>query len=177
MAEARLATPTRGYTRLNLTSQITFTQRTPTATKPTVGVIYDATGSVATEFVPNPSLLTIIPWQSTSNASTNLIRVWGWTSYLQSGGGLIWFPRLLLDASLAYPTNPFGVTVDGADIYPFATITATASITPTPVTFSPGVGLQTPAQVTVDPLGSQIVTVAMSNATTAQFCGVFWATV
>lgn len=177
MAEARLATPTRGYTRLNLQAVGTFSTLTPTTTKPTVGIVYDATSSTASEFVPNPSLVTILPWSSVNTATNLAVRVWGWTSYTQTAGGLVWFPRLLLDASLVYPTGTPSVVVDGAALYHMGTITATASITPTPVVFSPGVGIGAAAQATFDPLGSQMVTMQMTSNTATQFCGVFWATV
>jgi hypothetical protein len=84
---------------------------------------------------------------------------------------------MLLDATLAYPTGTPSIAVDGAAIYHFGTITAAASITPTPVVFSPGVGIGAAAQATFDPLGSQMVTVQMTSNTASQFCGVFWATV
>jgi len=177
MAEARLATPVRSYTRLNLSAVTSFSTLAPTLTKPTAGIIYDSTSSVATEFVPNPSLVTVLPWSSVGNATGPAIRVWGWTAYTQTSGALAWFPRLLLDATLAYPSGSPNIVVDGAAIYHFGTITAAASITPTPVVFSPGVSTLAAAQATFDPLGSQMVTVQMVSNTLNQFCGVFWATV
>lgn len=177
MAEARLATPVKSYTRLNLSAVTAFSALAPTLTKPTAGIIYDSTASVANEFVPNPSLVTVLPWSSVGNAGSPAIRVWGWTSYTQTSGALAWFPRMLLDATLAYPNGTPSITVDGGAIFHFGTITAAASITPTPVVFSPGVGIGAAAQATFDPLGSQMVTVQMVSATVNQPCGVFWATV
>lgn len=177
MADARLATPVRSYTRLNLTAVTTLSTLAPTLQKPTAGIIYDSTASVATEFVPNPSLVTVLPWSSVSNANGPAIRIWGWTSYTQTSGALAWFPRLLLDATLAYPSGTPNIVVDGAALFHFGAITVTASITPAPVVFSPGASLVTPAQVTFDPLGSQMVTVQMKSDTVNQFCGVFWVTV
>lgn len=177
MAEARLTTPSRRYTRLNLQAVTTFGTLVPTTTKPSAGVVYDLTGSVNDLVVPDPSLVTILPWSSVSSATSLAVRVWGWTAYTQTSGTLVWFPRLLLDATLAYPTSNSGISVDGANIFHMGTITATASITPTPVTFSPGVGVGAAAQATFDPLGSQMVTVQMTSNTINQTCGVFWATV
>lgn len=177
MAEARLATPVKSYTRLNLQAVTSFSALAPTLTKPTAGVLYDSTASVANEFVPNPSLVTVLPWSSVGNATSTAIRIWGWTSYTQTSGSLAWFPRLLLNATLAYPDGSPNIVVDGAAIFHFGTVTATASITPTPVVFSPGVGIGAAAQATFDPLGSQMVTVQMTSNTVNQFCGVFWATV
>lgn len=171
MADARLATPNLAYNRCNVQSVTSFTTFVPTATRPT-GILYDSVQAPLSG-TGNPSLLIVAPWHSNNSATSLGFRLWGWTAYTQTSGTKFWIPRLLVECVPSVALS--AVTIDGAGVYFYSTMTVTASITPAPVSFNPA-AIVTVGQLVVDPVGSQIVT-GEWRSNSSQFSGWMWTTI
>lgn len=146
----------------------TYTAYGTLGTKPTTGILYEG----GTE---GPTLIRVQPWTATSTNTTGGVRVVGWSMYLD-GSTEIWTPTILAEASF---TRTSGTTVNmtlaTVAYYSYGGGSATATITPAPNMYVPGVGgTNPPASMVVDTMGSEIIQVRVI-APAGNF-GVLWCT-
>lgn len=162
---------------LSATTQNTFADALPTTSIPS------SSGQTSLLFSPSiedPTLLRIMPYAGASNLGSPRLRVIGWNSYVQSASTL-YVPMLLADLDLAYSSNVPSVAIDGNTRHFFHNISATAAppVAPTsvPVLYAPGTSAAAgtpPAQVVIDTMGTQFVTVQFRSTTASAVMGALW---
>lgn len=169
-----------------------YTSRTPTTTKPTVGVVLDYS---LTQGYWNPSLIKVMPWGAksdgtawTTSAATTGFRLIGWQSYADaSTGNTFWCPSILAAYSLLFasgaPAAAIGDTQYGSARFfggGAAQLGGAPASFPTPNVYLPGgtTGgtITTPASFLVDIAGAQLVTVDFIRpaAETTANMGLLW---
>lgn len=162
---------------LSATTQNTFADALPTTSIPS------SSGQTSLLFSPSiedPTLLRIMPYAGASNLGSPRMRVIGWNSYVQSASTL-YVPMLLADLDLSYSSNVPSVAIDGNTRHFFHNIAATPSppVAPTsvPVFYAPGTSAAAgtpPAQVVIDTMGTQFVTVQFRSSTASAVMGALW---
>ena len=163
---------------LHATTQNTFADALPTTSIPS------SSGQTSLLFSPSiedPTLLRLLPYAGASNLGSPRLRVIGWNSYVQSASTL-YVPMLLADLDLAYnSTSVPSVAIDGNTRHFFHNISATNAppVAPTsvPVLYAPGTGAAAgtpPAQVVIDTMGTQFVTVQFRSSTAGAVMGALW---
>lgn len=182
MADARIATL---ETPLNIVQvsgiSASFTDLVPTTTKPTSGLLYDATQSGEGAFQQNPSLLFVTPFSSASSGSSIAMRLTGWKYFVNLSGTAYWMPTLLFQATLTYRTAgspvPNFAPQSGQARYLFNGITPVA-VSPSYSTFNPLVlsgNNALAASAVIDPIGSRLVTASFTSSGSPTM-GVLWHT-
>lgn len=181
MADARIATL---ETPLNIVQvsgiSASFTDLVPTTTKPTSGLLYDATQSGEGAFQQNPSLLFVTPFSSASSGSSIAMRLTGWKYFVNLSGTAYWMPTLLFQATLTYRSGspiPTFLSETGQTRNLFNGITPVA-VSPSYSTFNPLVLAATnalAASAVIDPIGSRLVTASFTSSGSPTM-GVLWHT-
>lgn len=194
MADARISTPTCPINKVvgtgNVPTSFSVAKHQPSTTKPVTDterlVIYDQSASMygVTALAPDCSLLNIMPYSSVNNSTSVGIRVIGWRYYIVSKDTTLWLPTVLYDGTLSYtssaniPQLPSS-TVETAAQYLFSGLTSNGWA-PAPSSFSPASGAaanDAVAMLTVDPVGSTLVTVSYKAATNVGTMGALWSTI
>jgi hypothetical protein len=174
---AFLCTPQPNFGKVEMAASISanaYDAAIPTTTAPT------STGQTLLVYSPSnedPNLLKITPYSSSSSAGSPMVRVIGWSSYIQSATTL-YVPTLLAELTMSYSTATASVSVDGANRFFFHNITASSGV-PTVNLYSPGTASAAnnvpPAFALIDVVGSQFVTLQFKSSTTSSnICGALW---
>lgn len=77
-----------------------FTAKTPTATKPSGNGVFDLLASSVNVGVNVPRFIDMVPYGTDGSNDTFSYRVWGWSKLNDATLGIVWIPRLLLEASI-----------------------------------------------------------------------------
>jgi hypothetical protein len=173
MAQAFISTGQPNLRRMTVNNvAASYTNPVPTSTKPATGVVMDMALS---QGYAQPSLLKALPWGALDNgtawstsSTTTGMRIVGWQSYRNvAASATWWFPTILAQYTLLFPSTNNGYNVDGtADVFVFGGFGAaiTTPQFPTPNTFSSNGtstssgSITTSSSVLVDLAGSQLVT-------------------
>ena len=192
MAQVFISTGQPNLRRMTVTDvPASYTSRVPTTTRPTTGIVLDAT--VAQGF-DDCSLIKVMPFGVLDNgtawatsALTTGFRLVAWQSYRNAAGSATWwFPTILSQHTLLFGTGASALSIDGTnDAFMFSG--SGAAITtpgfPTPNIYSPnGVtatsgSILSPLSVLVDLTGAQLVTadfIAPSASPATVNMGLFW---
>lgn len=125
----------------------------------------------------DPNLIRILPYAGAANLATPRIRVIGWNSYVQSASTL-YVPMLLAELDLSYhSTTVPSIAIDGNTRHFFHNIAAAGGTHPAPVFYAPGTSAAAgtpPAQVVIDTMGTQFVTVQFRANTNSAIMGALW---
>jgi len=181
MADARIATLDRPLEIVQISGvSAAFSDLVPTTTKPTAGLLYDATSSATGGLVSDPSLLFVTPFSSAASGTGIAMRLTGWKSFTNLSGTVYWMPTTLFHATLAFRSGspiPSFAPQSGQSRNLFNGITPTA-ISPSYSTFNPAVLASTnalAASAVIDPIGSRLVT-AQFTGSGSPTMGVLWHT-
>jgi hypothetical protein len=174
---AFLCTPQPNFGKVEMSASISanaYDAAIPTTTAPI------SSGQTLLVYSPSnedPNLLKITPYSSSSSAGSPMVRVIGWSSYIQSST-ILYVPTLIAELTLSYSTATTSVSVDGNNRFFFHNITASSGV-PTVNLYSPGTSAAAstvpPAFALIDVVGSQFVTLQFKSSTTSSnICGALW---
>jgi hypothetical protein len=163
--------------RLRTTGLITASSGTydvavPTATLPSTT---SQTFLVPTNLGDKPSLMRLVPFHSANNATTPGFRVIGWSEYVQTSGTPIYVPTLLADVACAYNATGGSIpslSVNGTTQHFFHGVTVASGV-PIVNAYNPGTAAAAgtpPANVVLDTIGHQYVTVQFESSTGTMGC-------
>lgn len=154
-----------------------------TSTKPTDGVMYDATSSLLQP--KNFSLVQASPFATTTwatSGTTTGVRFVAWNSYTASDGTVWWIGNVIADISLLFttgtiPTATIDIGGTGVAHRPFASAVQQAG-TPLANLYSPATALPAnteAAEILFDPIGFQLLQAQFKAVTGTPTMGVFYA--
>lgn len=171
MAQAFISTGQPNLRRMTVNNvAASYTNPVPTSTKPATGVVMDM---ALNQGYAQPSLLKALPWGALDNGTawttattTTQVRIVGWQSYRNvAASATWWFPTILAQYALLFPTTNNGYSVDGTtDVFVFGSANAIASAPayPAPNVYSTNGtaagAITTSSSLLVDLAGSQLVT-------------------
>jgi hypothetical protein len=164
--------PSLRTTGLVTASSGTYDVAVPTATLPSTT---SQTFLVPSFLGDKPSLMRLVPFHSVNNATTPAFRVIGWSKYDQTNGTPIYVPTLLADVACAYNGTAGSIpslSVNGTTQHFFHGVTVTFGV-PTVNTYNPGTGAAAgtpPANVVLDTIGHQYITVQFESSTGTMGC-------
>jgi hypothetical protein len=150
----------------------TYDVAVPTATLPSTT---SQTFMVPTNLGDKPSLVRLVPFHSANNATTPGFRVIGWSTYTQTSGTPIYVPTLLADVACAYNATGGSIpslSVNGTTQHFFHGVTVASGV-PTVNAYNPGTAAAAgtpPANVVLDTIGHQYVTVQFESSTGTMGC-------
>lgn len=192
MAQVFISTGQPNLRRMTVTDvPASYTNRVPTTTRPTTGIVLDATVAQGCD---DSSLIKVIPWgvksdgtSWTTTSTTTSFRLIGWQSYRNAAGSATWwFPTILTQHTLLFGTSASALSIDGTnDAFMFSGSGAALTTPgfPTPNVYSPNGAATTsgsilsPLSVLVDLTGAQLVTadfIAPSASPATVNMGLFW---
>ena len=156
-----------------------YPSATWTSTKPTDGVMYDATSGLLQP--KNFSLVQASPFATTTWATTGTttgVRFVAWNSYTASDGTVWWIGNVIADISLLFTTGTIPtVTIDSVAHRPFASAVQQAG-TPLSNLYSPATAAPTnteAAEILFDPIGFQLLQAQFKAASGTPTMGIFYA--
>ena len=150
----------------------TYDVSVPTATLPSTT---SQTFLVPTNLGDKPSLMRLVPFHSANNATTPGFRVIGWSTYVQTSGVPIYVPTLLADVACAYNATAGSIpslSINATTKYFFHSVVVATGV-PTVNVYSPGTAAASgtpPANVVLDTIGHQYVTVQFESSTGTMGC-------
>lgn len=153
-------------------STATFDAAVPTATAPATT---SQTYLIPSTIGDKASLLRLVPYHSTNNATTPSFRVVGWSTYVQTSGTPIYVPTLLAEVVCAYNATGGSIpslSVNGTTQYFFHGVTVSSGV-PTVNAYNPGTAAAAgtpPAAIVLDVIGHQFITVQFESSTGTMGC-------
>lgn len=151
-------------------SSSTYDTAVPTTTLPATA---SQTFVLPTNLGDKPSLLRVVPYHTSTAATSTAVRVIGWTTFTQTTGVALYVPTLLCDLTCAFNATGgsipsfanFNGTANTANF--FHSITVGAGV-PTVNVYTPGTAASVgtpPAHAIVDTVGFQYVAFQFRSST------------